>query len=167
MFVFSGIYQLPFGKGKRFLSDANTFTDNVLGGWSVGSIITLDVRCAYICFREWRRQPTRDGRIKGPREPARNPYLSSGGGGTALKQWLNPAAFAQPAQFTLGNESRNDLHDPSFTNVDFNATKTFSLFERSKLVFKAEMFNIFNHTNYSAGTPPEQYCGKQRLRPDH
>ena len=34
-------------------------------------------------------------------------------------------------------------------NVDFNATKTFPLFESSKLVFKAEMFNIFNHTNYS------------------
>ena len=68
-----------------------------------------------------------------------------------MKQWLNPDAFTQPDKFARGNESRNDLHDPSYKNVDFNATKIFPLFERSKLVFKAEMFNIFNHTNY--GTP--------------
>jgi hypothetical protein len=76
-----------------------------------------------------------------------------------LKQWLNPAAFTQPAQFTRGNESRNDLHNPSYANVDLNATKTFPLFESAKLVFKAESFNIFNHTNYSPapGTPPGSY----------
>jgi hypothetical protein len=80
-----------------------------------------------------------------------DPYLSSGGGGAGLKHWLNPAAFGQPATFTRGNESRNDLHDPSFKNVDFNVSKAFPLYETSQLIFKAEMFNLFNHTNY--GTP--------------
>ena len=76
-----------------------------------------------------------------------------------MKQWLNPAAFTQPGQFTRGNESRNDLHNPSYANVDLNTTKTFPLFESAKLVFKAEAFNIFNHTNYSPapGTPPGSY----------
>ena len=41
MFVFSGIYQLPFGRGKQFLSSANAITDTFLGGWSLGSIISL------------------------------------------------------------------------------------------------------------------------------
>ena len=41
MFVFSGIYQLPFGRGRQFLNSANAFTDTFLGGWSLGSIISL------------------------------------------------------------------------------------------------------------------------------
>ena len=150
MFVFSGIYQLPVGRGKRFLNGANPFTDNALGGWSVGSIITLNSGAPTNVFANGDVANTGWGSQRAQRTGA-DPYSSSGGGGTALKRWLNAAAFTQPAAFTRGNESRNDLHNPSFTNVDFNATKNFSLFETSKLVFKAEMFNIFNHTNY--GTP--------------
>jgi hypothetical protein len=150
MFVFSGLYQLPVGKGKRFLNGANALTDQVLGGWNVGTIVTLDSGAPTNVFTNGDVANTGWGNQRAQRTGA-NPYLSSGGGGKALKQWLNAAAFAQPAAFTRGNEGRNDLHIPSFKNLDFNATKNFSLFESSKLIFKAEMFNIFNHTNY--GTP--------------
>ena len=150
IFVFSGIYQLPVGRGKQFLNGANAFTDAVLGGWSVGTIITHNSGAPTNVAANGDVANTGWGGQRAQRTSA-SPYMSGGGGGKALKQWLNPAAFTQPAAFTRGNESRNDLHDPSFNNVDFNATKIFPLFERSKLVFKAEMFNIFNHTNY--GTP--------------
>ncbi len=158
IFVLSGIYQLPFGKGKAFLNGANAFTDGALGGWSVGSIITLDSGAPTYVFANGDVTNTGWPDQRAQRTGA-NPYMSSGGGGKTLKQWLNPAAFTQPAQFTRGNESRNDLHNPSYANVDLNATKTFPLFESSKLVFKAESFNIFNHTNYSPafGTPPSAY----------
>jgi hypothetical protein len=150
IFVFSGIYQLPVGRGKQFLNGANAFTDAVLGGWSVGTIITHNSGAPTNVAANGDVANTGWGGQRAQRTGA-SPYMSGGGGGKALKQWLSPAAFTQPAAFTRGNESRNDLHDPSFNNVDFNATKIFPLFERSKLVFKAEMFNIFNHTNY--GTP--------------
>jgi carboxypeptidase family protein len=146
MFVFSGLYQLPVGKGKRLLNSVNAFTDNVVGGWTVGSIITLNSGAptnAYasgdVANTGW---PSQRAQRTGT-----NPYLSSGGG-TALKQWLNPAAFTQPTQFTRGNESRNDVHAPSYKDMDFNVAKSFPLFETSKLIFRAEMFNLFNHTNY-------------------
>jgi hypothetical protein len=150
MFVFSGIYQLPVGKGKQFLNGANAITDNVLGGWSVGSIVTLDSGAPTYALANGDVANTGWGAQRAERARA-NPYMPSGGGGTSIRQWLNPAAFTQPAQFTRGNESRNDLHDPPFKDVDFNASKSFSLYENYKLIFKAEMFNIFNHTNY--GTP--------------
>ena len=38
---------------------------------------------------------------------------------------------------------------PTFKNVDFNASKTFPIFERMNLQFRAELFNLLNHTNYS------------------
>jgi hypothetical protein len=148
MFVLSGIYQLPFGKGQHFLNTANAFTDAALGGWSVGSIISLYSGQPFDVLASGDVANTGWGNQRAQRTSA-NPYKPSGGGGNGLRQWLNPDSFAQPAPFTRGNESRNDLHAPSFTNVDFNASKTFPLFESSKLIFRAEMFNIFNHTNYS------------------
>ena len=147
MFVFSGIYQLPVGKGKRFLNSANAFTDNVVGGWTVGSIITLNSGAPTNAYASGDVANTGWPSQRAQRTGA-NPYLSSGGGGTALKQWLNPAAFTQPTQFTRGNESRNDVHAPSYKDMDFNVAKSFPLFETSKLIFRAEMFNLFNHTNY-------------------
>jgi hypothetical protein len=145
LFVFSSIYQLPVGKGKRFLSDANTFTDKVLGGWGLGTIISIESGAPTDALANGDVANTGWPSQRAERTGA-DPYSVSGGSG--FKQWLNPAAFAQPAPFTLGNESRNDLHGPSFKNVDFNASKTFSLTERTNLIFKAEMFNLFNHTNY-------------------
>src|SRR5580704_11678037 len=147
LFVFSSIYQLPVGKGKRFLSSANTLTDKVLGGWSLGTIISLESGAPTDALANGDVANTGWPNQRAQRTGA-DPYSSSGGGG--FKQWLNPAAFAQPAPFALGDESRNDLHGPSFKNVDFNASKTFPLTERTNLIFKAEMFNLFNHTNYGS-----------------
>ena len=149
----------PVRQGQSGSSTAPTPSPtDALGGWSVGSIITLDSGAPTYVFANGDVTNTGWPDQRAQRTSA-NPYMSSGGGGKALKQWLNPAAFTQPAQFTRGNESRNDLHNPSYANVDLNATKTFPLFESSKLVFKAESFNIFNHTNYSPafGTPPAAY----------
>src|SRR4029077_6994889 len=114
---------------------ANTFTEDVLGGWSVGSIVTLDSGAPTYVLANGDVANTGWGSQRAQRTGA-NPYSSSGGGGKALKQWLNLAAFTQPAAFTRGNESRNDLHNPSYKNVDFNANKNFPLFETAKLVFK-------------------------------
>jgi Carboxypeptidase regulatory-like domain/TonB dependent receptor len=145
LFVFSSIYQLPVGKGKQFLKDANTFSDKVLGGWSLGTIISLESGAPTDALANGDVANTGWPSQRAQRTGA-DPYSVSGGSG--FKQWLNPAAFAQPAPFTVGNESRNDLHGPSFKNVDFNASKLFPLTERTNLIFRAEMFNLFNHTNY-------------------
>ena len=147
MLVMSGIYQLPVGKGRRFLGTANAFTEEVVGGWNVGTIITLDSGQPFNVFAQGDVANTGWGGQRAQRTSA-NAYASSGGGGKGLKQWLNPDGFAQPAAFTRGNEARNDLHTPPFKDMDFNMTKNFVLFESAKLVFKAELFNIFNHTNY-------------------
>jgi Carboxypeptidase regulatory-like domain/TonB dependent receptor len=146
LFVFSSIYQLPVGRGKQFLGSANTFTDKVLGGWRLGTIISLESGAPTTALANGDVANTGWPSQRAQRTGA-DPYLSSGGGKT-VKQWLNPAAFVNPAPFTLGNESRNDLHAPSFKNVDLNASKNFPLTERTNLIFKAEMFNLFNHTNY-------------------
>ena len=63
-------------------------------------------------------------------------------------RWFNPAAFAVPAPFTYGNSARNLLFGPGFFNWDAAVFKQFSISERLRLDFRAEVFNILNHPNF-------------------
>lgn len=147
LFVLSGVYQLPIGRGKRFMSSPNAVLQAVAGSWSLGSIITLDSGAPFNVLAGGDLANT-----GGPNQRAdrtgEDPY-SAPGFRQSSQDWLNKGAFAVPVSFTYGDEGRNDLVGPAFRNVDFNAAKSFSLFEGANLQFRAELFNIFNHTNYS------------------
>lgn len=147
MFVFSNVYQLPVGKGKTFLSNSHGIVNTLAGDWSVGSIITLNSGAPFNALAGGDIANT-GGPSQRAQRTGSNPYGATGFHQTPA-DWLDKAAFAVPTSFTFGNESRNDLVGPTFKNVDFNASKNFPLFEGVNLQFRAEMFNLFNHTNYS------------------
>jgi outer membrane receptor protein involved in Fe transport len=63
--------------------------------------------------------------------------------------YLNPLAFAQPADGTFGSLGRDQIYGPGFINFDFSVTKNIPLRERLMLQFRAEFFNIFNHPNFA------------------
>jgi len=144
LFVLSGSYALPVGRGGTFLSNPNGITQGLLGGWMVGSIITLNSGAPFYVLAGGDVANT-----GGPNQRAErtglNPYVSN----PSQLAYLNKAAFAVPAAYTLGNESRNDLVGPTYKNVDFNLSKTFPIRESLQAQFRAESFNIFNKTNYS------------------
>jgi hypothetical protein len=62
--------------------------------------------------------------------------------------WINPAAFTTPVAGTFGNLGRNALRGPGFANFDFSLVKVESIGE-ANVEFRAEVFNIFNHPNFS------------------
>jgi hypothetical protein len=66
---------------------------------------------------------------------------------------LNPAAFAAPQGLTFGNAGRNFLNNPHRINSDLSLIKTFKITEGSILEFRAETFNIFNHTQFRIFNP--------------
>ena len=68
--------------------------------------------------------------------------------------WFNPNCFSQEAFGTLGNFAREGLYGPGLTNLDFAILKTTKIRENVNLQFRAEFFNILNHTNltYPAST---------------
>lgn len=84
-----------------------------------------------------------------------------------VHQWYNPACFAPSAYGTIGNMGRNALYGPGFVNTDFGVMKNTKLTERLSLQFRAELYNIFNHPNFSfpnptafnAGSPQTKYQG--------
>jgi len=78
--------------------------------------------------------------------PGVNPILSHW---NPASGYLNPLAFAQPADGTFGNLGRNSVFGPGYRNLDFSITKNTQIVERLKLQLRAEFFNVFNHPNFS------------------
>jgi len=67
-------------------------------------------------------------------------------GGSTFAQWLNPAAFAIPANGTWGNAGRSIAVGPGLVQVDFSLQKKTRISEGKAVVFRADMFNILNRT---------------------
>lgn len=144
LFVFSGVYALPVGRGATFLSKSGRVTQALLGGWSVGTIVTLDSGAPFYA--------TAGGDVAntgGPNQRAQQNSNSVYNSPRSHTQFLNKAAFLLPAPYTFGNESRNNLVGPTFKNTDLNLSKAFPITEALKLQFRAESFNFLNKTNYS------------------
>ncbi len=75
-------------------------------------------------------------------------YLGKRSTAATVAQYLNPAAFAQPAQAgNYGNSGRNSVRGPAFTDIDMGLLKTFPIAESVKGTFRFEAFNVLNHTN--------------------
>ena len=70
------------------------------------------------------------------------------GGGT-IDKWFNTSAFTQPALGTYGDSLRNSLRAPTINNLDFALFKNFNLPKGSRLQFRFESFNAFNHPNFT------------------
>jgi len=60
-------------------------------------------------------------------------------------QWFNPSCFTQPANYTFGNEHRNDIFGPRNTNLDISAFKELFLYDRLKVQFRTDAFSALNH----------------------
>jgi Carboxypeptidase regulatory-like domain/TonB dependent receptor len=148
LFVFSGVYALPLGRGTPFLSSPNRFTRGLLGNWNVGTIISLHSGEALECSAGGDIANVGGGSQRCDR--IGNPYAGPGFH-KSYASWLNPASFTT-IPYTFGTEGRNDLVGPSYNDVDFSAFKNFPVTERAKLQFRAEFFNLFNHTNFQNPT---------------
>ncbi|MBA2527212.1 MAG: TonB-dependent receptor, partial [Pyrinomonadaceae bacterium] len=70
--------------------------------------------------------------------------------GQEVQEWFNKAAFRVNAVGTIGTGRRNQLRSPGAWNADYSLFKNFSIVEALRLQFRAEFFNVFNHTRLGA-----------------
>ncbi|MGA7524192.1 MAG: hypothetical protein WBW84_17195 [Acidobacteriaceae bacterium] len=149
--VISYIYDLPFGRGMRFLSGAHGLMNQVLGGWGVGGVTTLMTGFPLGFTTAQNLTNSSGGGSRPNYVPGCNKNLS-GGATQRLGEWFNAACFVQPAPFTFGDESRNDptLRAPGVANWDASAYKTFPFTRRENvnMQFRAEAFNLFNRVQF-------------------
>jgi hypothetical protein len=142
--VFSGTYDLPFGKGKKFANSVSKPLQIVLGGWSLNSIVTIQSGLPFSL--------TTIGSPSNARPDALG-KVSTHPGNTERYFDTNMLAPAPTnsggvllRQGTLG---RNSPIGPGTQTVDLSMAKMTPIRERFKLEFRAEAFNLFNHPVYS------------------
>ena len=146
-FSFSGVYEIPYGHGRKFGSSSPGLANAVLGGWQLSTIAVT--RSGYPMTIGLAANVANVGGITQVPNRLKNATLPRSQ--RTENQFFDTTAFANPAPFTLGNAGGNPLVGPSFQNVDLSAGKVFRFRERFSAQFRAEFFNILNHPNQ--GTP--------------
>lgn len=178
-FVANGIYDLPFGRGRTFLSGANDLVDRLVGGFSLGAIVTWSTGVPFyvssgrttfnsatanngaqltgITFDEFKKN------LGLFRTPAGlffvNPDLlnitiptTGPNAGKATQSVLKPGLMGAPAPGTFGDFPVNGLSGPSYFNFDLSFTKRFRITETVRFEIKGTAINILNHPNFVYGT---------------
>ena len=175
-FVANGIYDLPFGRGRTFFSGANDLVDRLVGGFSLGAIVTWSTGVPFyvssgrstfnsatanngaqltgISFEEFKKN------LGLFRTPAGlffvNPDLLnitiSPTTGKATQSVLKPGLMGPPAPGTFGDFPVNGLSGPSYFNFDLSFTKRFRITETVRFELKGTAINILNHPNFVYGT---------------
>jgi hypothetical protein len=136
---FSGIYDLPAGRGHRFASSG--LGDSLLGGWSLNAIFSLQSGMPVTVTQATNNNSFAGFALQRPNLVGRPP-LSSGQRKPA--RFFNTDAFATAPQFTFGTASRNPVRGPAYRDLDLALVKHATLFGETGLEFRAEMFNVTN-----------------------
>ena len=147
----SGVYKLPFGSGQHFAHGARGALNQVIGGWSVNWILTLQggfpfsIGCPetttsdFGCYADL------------------VPGVNKDAGPHNVNHWLNPAAFSNPPVATAIGQTNfaplggaaEQAYGPGFHRLDFSLFKNFRTTENTHLEFRGEFFNLTNTPQFS------------------
>lgn len=178
-FVANALYDLPFGRGRKFFSNSPGVVNQIIGGWSVGAISSWSTRPPFfitsgrtsfstfaaggdanalpaqllgISFEEFRRN------IGIYRTPAGifwfNPALLNvtiGANGRVTSSTLQAGLLGQPDAGAFGNFPLNSLNSGTYFNTDISLTKRFPITETVRLELKTTFINIMNNTRFVYG----------------
>jgi len=163
--VLAPIWDMPFGRGRRWGGGWHPALDAVAGGWQVATIGTLRAGSPFgaeVLNGAQTLLGDSGGRTLRPNLVGTE-LLSARKGqplqdGSRGLEWLNAAAFASPARFTLGNASRTlpGVYGPGSTLFDLMVAKNFRWRERYRWQFRWEMFNFTNTPQFAL---PSQTVG--------
>jgi hypothetical protein len=136
--VVSFIYQLPVAK------TSSGWTHTLFGQWQAGGNFTAQSGAPFTVNISSDQANIGAG-------PAQRPNVSANpnDGPKTPQQWFNASVFSMPALFTFGNAPRNAVIGPSLQEFDLSLQKDIRLTESSKLLFRAEAYNLFNHPNFN------------------
>jgi hypothetical protein len=178
-FVLSYLYELPVGKGKKFLNRGGV-SDKILGGWQIGGVHRYQKGVPFIPFALGQTNPFGTANPRLSRVPGQ-PLLAAnhssynplqGGSGctgntdgtftaSGTNNFFNCAAFFDPNAsgvvaangFSFGDlpKSLGDVRSPGYMNEDFSVIKRVALFEGQALSFKVDFTNAFNRHTFGRG----------------
>jgi hypothetical protein len=144
-FIFSTVWEIPYGHGKHFGSNVAKPLNGFFGGWQFsaiyvaqsGSAITAQMLCTNINADSGTCRPDA---LKDPNLPKSQ---------RTIKKWFDTSAFVIPSTPRYGSEGRNTINVPGLSNFDLGISKYFKWGKDAakRIQFRAEMFNAFNNTH--------------------
>ena len=145
-FVATGVWELPFGRGRRFGSDLNRVLNGVLGGWELSGILTLQsgppLQVSQSGGTLW-NGTQRPDLIGDP--------TTSGSIYDRMNSYFNAAAFSKPAPDTFGTAPRYlNMRGPAVNTLDAALMKNWRFKEKQSLQFRLDATNIRNHPVFSS-----------------
>ena len=148
----SSTVELPFGKGKHFLSGASAPVQSLAGGWQLNAIGTFLTGLPFTPTMQTNNLNTGTG-SQFPNRIASGVLPSDQ---RSIDRWFDASAFVAPGQYIFGNAGRNILYGPGTRQVDLSLFKNFVFRESRRLELRAEAFNVsntpqFNNPNASIG----------------
>jgi outer membrane receptor protein involved in Fe transport len=153
--VTSVVYQLPFGKGRKYASNMNAVLDGVAGGWELNTINTWHTGLPLNMYYNPTQQEETSSLSNDYRgEPFLRPNVIGPVPSQSTSQMLNTyfgpvTLYPTPAgNYPFGDLGRNAFRAPGLEQWDFAADKTFRIREIARLQFRSEFFNFTNHTNF-------------------
>jgi hypothetical protein len=147
------VYELPFGRGKQFLS-SNRLLDAAVGGWQISGALVLTTGNPFTVVNNQNNTYAQAGASF----PNWVPGVSTKPADRSIQNWFNPGAFSQPENGTFGNVPRNSIYGPGLNVVNLSMGKTFSLpWEEVKIQFRCDAQNAFNHPSF--GVPSDISLG--------
>jgi len=144
-FSSSWTYELPFGKGKRFVGGANGLSDKLISGWQLSGILLLRSGLPFTVNQLVNLSSTGGGNRP-------NRIASGKLDHPTIDRWFDLSAFPATTDNTgtYGNSGRNILRAPGQKNIDLSLVKVTRFRERFEHQLKFEFFNAFNHPQFAA-----------------
>jgi len=155
----SGTYELPFGKGRRWLTGASGPVEWLAGGWQINNIATFLSGLPFTPTMQTNNLNTGTG----SQFPNR---ISSGdlpSGERTIERWFDASAFVSPGQYIFGNSGRNVLRGPGTKQIDMSLFKSFPFAESRRVEFRTEAFNLFNTPQFNNPNASIGFAGVARI----
>jgi hypothetical protein len=153
-FTITGTYELPFGRGKQFMSGANRLVDLAVGGWKFNDVTIVQNGGPLAITQGTNNNSALGNSTQRPTiVPGVNPCFS-GAPESRLNTYFNPAAFTTTGSSTTpglyGNQPRaSNCYGPGYINTDLSLNKDFTVTERIHAEFRAEALNAFNTPQFN------------------
>ncbi len=144
-FVNSTLYDLPFGKDRKFLTHGAAGA--LVGGWQVGAILTYQTGFPF-SVTDGGLDQSNTGETHDLPNLVPGQIINLSSGQRSLNKWFNTSAFVLQPKGTYGDSRRNTVISPGIFTIDSAAMKNFNLYERLVLQMRLEAFNTLNHPNF-------------------
>jgi hypothetical protein len=153
--IIYGLYELPFGRNKPFLGNANGVINQIVGGWQLSPVLNYSSGLPFsLSYGSCNTSIPSSAPCLVNGQPGRFQSHVTGFPGSNLQyfdaQKLG-TTFSAPGLDQIGTIGRNSVFGPHFFNTDLSVQKNFPVREIATLQFRMDAFNVFNHINW--GTP--------------